>query len=93
MNNRSLDLITILGSVAITIVCAIAIVSMLTGCVWHVGVLDATIATEGAFETLSKTKRNFTSGNQSDLTKSHSNLVYEEAEYEQIQQDRTQKQK
>ncbi len=93
MNNRSINLITILGSFAVTIACVVMIISMLTGCVWNVGMLDATIATEGAFETLSKTKRNFTSGNQSDLTKSHSNLAYEEAEYEQIQQDRTQKQK
>lgn len=60
----------------------------LSGCGIHVAALDVTAGTVDYMQEVRKTKRNYESGNQSELSKDHQNVLYEDEEYIQLKNER-----
>lgn len=61
-----------------------ALILFLSGCGIHVAALDVTAGTVDYMQEVRKTKRNYESGNQSELSKDHQNIAYEDEEYIQL---------
>jgi hypothetical protein len=60
---------------------------LFAGCGIHVAALDVTAGTVDYMQEVRKTRRNYTSGNQSDIKADHQNLVYEDEEYIQLKNE------
>lgn len=63
------------------------LLALLSGCGIHVAALDVTAGTVDYMQEVRKTKRNYESGNQSELSKDHQNVAYEDEEYIQLKNE------